>query len=336
MELRQLGHSGLRVSPLCLGTMMFGGRTDRAEAERIVAAARDAGVNFLDTADSYNGGDAERITGRLVAADRDHWVIATKVGNPVGDAPDTGGLSRKWLRRAIDGSLRRLGTDYVDVWYLHLDDRLTPLDEVVATVGEIVAAGKALHWGFSNFFGWQIGELVRLAERLGAPRPVAAQPYYNAMNRMPESDYLPACAHYGIGVVPYSPVARGVLTGKYAPDIPPPPETRAGVRDKRMMETEFRRESLEMAQAIKAHAEARGMTAAQFAVLWVLNNRLVTSVIAGPRTLEQWREYLGAPARTFGPEDEALVDSLVPAGHPSSPGYSDPRYPLTGRRPRTA
>ncbi len=156
------------------------------------------------------------------------------------------------------------------------------------------------------------------------------------MNRMPEVDYLPACSHYGIGVVPYSPVARGVLTGKYAPGAAPPPDTRAGRSDKRMMETEFRRESLEMAQAIKARAEQRGMTPAQFAVLWVLNNRLVSSVIAGQRTLEQWQEYLGALARPFGPDDEALIDSLVPSGHPSTPGYSDPRYPYTGRQPRTA
>jgi aryl-alcohol dehydrogenase (NADP+) len=127
-----------------------------------------------------------------------------------------------------------------------------------------------------------------------------------------------------------------VLTGKYDPDAAPPADSRAGRQDKRMMETEFRRESLLMARQIKAHAEARGMTATQFAVLWVLNNRLVSSVIAGPRTLDQWREYLGALARAFTAEDEALIDGLVPPGHPSTPGYTDPRYPLTGRRPRTA
>jgi aryl-alcohol dehydrogenase (NADP+) len=334
-SLRPLGRSGLAVSPLCLGTMTFGGRTDAPAAERIVAAAREAGVNFLDTADQYNAGDAERIVGRLIAGDRDRWVLATKVGNRVGDDPATGGLGRKWLTRALDASLRRLGSDYVDIYYLHLDDRTTPLEETIAALGDAVRAGKILYWGFSNFFGWQIGEMVRLADALGVPRPTAAQPYYNAMNRMPEVDYLPACGHYGIGVVPYSPVARGVLTGKYAADAPPAPDTRAGRQDKRMMETEFRRESLEMAQRIRAHADARGMTAAQFAVLWVLNNRLVSSVIAGPRTLDQWQEYLGALARDFGPDDEALIDGLVPAGHPSTPGYSDPRYPVSGRRPRT-
>jgi aryl-alcohol dehydrogenase (NADP+) len=335
-SLRPLGRSGLRVSPLCLGTMMVGGRTDADTAARILDAAREAGVNFLDTADQYNAGDAERIVGRLIAPDRDRWVLATKAGNRVGDDPLTGGLSRKWLARALDASLRRLGTDYIDIYYLHLDDRVTPLEETIAALGDAIRAGRILYWGFSNFFGWQIGEMVRLADALGVPRPVVGQPYYNAMNRMPEVDYLPACAHYGIGVAPYSPVARGVLTGKYRADAPPDPDSRAGRQDKRMMETEFRRESLMMAERIKAHAEGRGMTAAQFAVLWVLNNALVSSVIAGPRTVEQWQEYLGALARDFTAADEALIDGLVPAGHPSTPGYTDPRYPLTGRRPFVA
>lgn len=331
MSARQLGKSGLRVSRLCLGTMMVGGPADRATASRLLGLAREAGMNFIDTADQYAGGLSERIIGRLIAPERLRWVLATKVGNRVGDDPDTGGLSRRWLRHAIDASLRRLGTDYVDLWYLHLADSRTPLEETIAAVGDVIRAGKVLHWGFSNFFGWQIGEMIRLADALGVPRPIAAQPYYNAMNRMPEVDYLPACGHYGIGVVPYSPVARGVLTGKYAVDAAPPPDSRAARRDKRMMETEFRRESLLLAQMIKTHAEGRGMTPAQFAVLWVLNNPLVTSVIAGPRTVAQWQDYLGALALDFSAEDEALIDDLVAPGHPSTPGYNDPRYPITGR-----
>ncbi|NBC32748.1 MAG: aldo/keto reductase [Alphaproteobacteria bacterium] len=331
MSARQLGKSGVWVSRLCLGTMMVGGPTDGHTAARMLGMARAAGINFLDTADQYAGGLSERIVGRLIAPERRRWVLATKVGNRVGDDPDTGGLSRRWLRHAIDASLRRLGTDYVDLWYLHLADRRTPLEETIAALGDIIRAGKVLHWGFSNFFGWQIGEMVRLADALGVPRPIAAQPYYNAMNRMPEVDYLPACGHYGIGVVPYSPVARGVLTGKYEVDAAPPADSRAGRRDARMMETEFRRESLLLARTIKDHAESRGMTPARFAVLWVLNNPLVTSVIAGPRTVEQWQDYLGALEHAFSEEDEALIDRLVAPGHPSTPGYSDPRYPITGR-----
>lgn len=336
MDYRNLGRSGLKVSKMCLGTMMFGDRTDADEAARIVASARDAGVNFIDTADQYARGESERITGKLIAAERDRWVLATKVGNRMGDSPNDGGLSRAWILRAIDMSLDRLDTDYVDIYYFHIDDADTPLDESVAAMGDVIAQGKVRYWGVSNFRGWRIAEAVRLAADMGVPAPVICQPYYNAMNRMPETEVIPACAHYGLGVVPYSPLARGVLTGKYKPEGAPPPDSRAGRKDARMLQTEFRPESLAMAQTIKAHAEKRGMSAGQFAVNWVLNNGAVTSVLAGPRTLEQWNEYLGALAHGFTAEDEALVDGLVHTGHPSTPGYNDPRYPLTGRQPQTA
>ena len=331
MEYRKLGNSGLKVSPICLGTMMFGDRTDAIEAGRIVDSARAAGINFLDTADAYAKGESERITGKLIAQDREQWVLATKVGNPMGKGPNERGLSRVWLLRAIDASLERLGTDWVDIYYLHLDDASTPIDETLVAMGEIIAAGKARYFGLSNYRAWRIAQIVESCARLGVPAPIVCQPYYNAMNRMPETEVLPACASYGLGVVPYSPLARGVLTGKYAPGQPPAADTRAGNKDKRMMETEFREESMLMAQKLKAHAEQRGMSAGQFALNWVLNNRMVTSVLAGPRTLEQWTEYLGALEHRFSAEDEALVDSMVRSGHPSTPGYNDPRYPIAGR-----
>jgi aryl-alcohol dehydrogenase-like predicted oxidoreductase len=338
MEYRRLGSSGLWVSPLCLGTMMFGDRTDENESERIVDSARDAGINFIDTADVYKKGASERIVGKLIKPDRERWVLASKVGNAMvkrGEDPNRRGLGRKWILRAVDDSLARLGTDYVDIYYLHRDDLDTPLEETVSALADVVAAGKARYWGLSNYRGWRIGEAIRLAESLGAPRPVVVQPYYNAMNRMPEVEVLPVSAHHGLGVVPYSPLARGVLTGKYTPGAAPPEETRAGRNDARMKETEFRAESLVMAQHIKAHAEKRGMTAGQFAVNWVLNHRTITSVLAGPRTVAQWTEYLGALDRGFATEDEALIDTLVPAGHPSTPGFTDPRYPVIGRLART-
>jgi aryl-alcohol dehydrogenase-like predicted oxidoreductase len=331
MEYRNLGASGLKVSTLCLGTMMFGDRTDAAESGRIVAAARAAGVNFIDTADVYVKGESERLTGKLIAGDRDHWVLATKVANAMGEDPNRKGASRKWILQAIDESLERLGTSYVDLYYVHKDSPDTPLEETVRAMGDLVRAGKIRYWGVSNFRGWRIAEAVRVSDLQGVPRPVACQPYYNAMNRQPENDILPACQHYGIGIVPYSPLARGVLTGKYAPGSEPPGDTRAGRKDKRMLETEFRAESLEIAQRIRKHAEGKGMTAGDFAVNWVLANRLVTSVIGGPRTLEQWNAYVGALARRFEADDEALIDALVRPGHPSTPGYNDPMYPLTGR-----
>jgi aryl-alcohol dehydrogenase-like predicted oxidoreductase len=196
---------------------------------------------------------------------------------------------------------------------------------------DMLRGGKIRYWGVSNFRGWRIAEMMRLAGDLGMPGPVVCQPYYNLLNRMPEVEILPACRHYGIGVAPYSPIARGVLTGKYAPASKPPQDTRAGRADMRIMETEFHEESLVIAQKLKTHAEGKGITLAQFATAWVLANKIVSSVIAGPRTLEQWQNYFPTLDYVVTAEDEALVDSFVKPGHPSTPGYTDPQYPLNGR-----
>jgi aryl-alcohol dehydrogenase (NADP+) len=331
MDYRTLGSSGVKVSRLCLGTMMFGGATDEATARRIIDKARDSGINFIDSADGYNAGESETVTGRTIKSARDHWVLATKLGNQAGKAPNQGGLSRKWVMQAADASLKRLGTDFIDVYYLHKEDHDTPLAETVHALADLIRQGKVRYFGVSNYRSWRVAEICNLCDRLGIDRPVVSQPYYNAMNRTPEVEHLPACHHYGLGVVPYSPLARGVLTGKYDPDKPPPGDTRAGRGDRRMLQSEWRRESLVIAQQLKAHAQARGITAGQFAINWVLNNRLITGAIAGPRTEAQWDEYVGALKYRFTAEDEALVDSLVPAGHPSTPGFNDPAYPLEGR-----
>jgi aryl-alcohol dehydrogenase-like predicted oxidoreductase len=196
----------------------------------------------------------------------------------------------------------------------------------------MLRAGKIRYWGVSNFRGWRIAEITRTAAALGMPGPVVCQPYYNLLNRMPEVEILPACQHYGIGVTPYSPIARGVLTGKYAPGATPDASTRVGRGDKRITETELREESLLIAQQLKTHAQNKGTTLAHFATAWVLAHQAVSSVIAGPRTLAQWQDYLPALSYVVTPEDEALVDSLVRPGHPSTPGYTDPAYPLYPRR----
>ncbi|HRE13144.1 MAG TPA: aldo/keto reductase [Usitatibacteraceae bacterium] len=331
MEYRNLGENGVKVSPICLGSMMFGDRTDEAEAARIVAHAKAAGVNFIDTANAYAKGESERIVGRLVAPDRDHWVVATKVANPMGPGPNDRGLSRGHLQRELDSSLDRLGLDHVDIYYLHKDDGATPLAETLRTLDEFLAEGTIRHYALSNFRAWRIAEVIRLADNLGMPRPVCVQPYYNAMNRMPEVELLPACAYYGLGVVPYSPLARGVLTAKYAPGAAAEAESRAGRADKRFLETEWRPESIALAARMAEHAKSRGLTPGQFATAWVLACEMVTSVLAGPRTLAQWEEYLGAVGYRWTAEDEAFVDSLVVPGHPSTPGYSDPQYPFFGR-----
>src|SRR5690606_27188904 len=251
------------------------------------------------------------IVGRAIRAERDFWVLATKVANPMGSGPNQGGLSRRWMFQACDASLARLGTGWIDILYLHREDHNTPLEETVTAMADLIRAGKVRYFGVSNYRAWRLAAICHICDRLGIDRPLVSQPYYNAMNRMPEVEHLPACNYFGLGVVPYSLLARGVLYVKYAPAAPPPESTRAGRSDQRMMQTEWRRESLLIAQEIKRHAEAKGITPVQFALAWVLNNRLVTGTIAGPRTLEQLESYLPALDYRFDAEDEALVDRLV-------------------------
>jgi aryl-alcohol dehydrogenase-like predicted oxidoreductase len=334
MQYRSLGNSNLKVSSLCLGTMMFGDQTDQAEALRIVQDAHANGVNYIDTADVYTNGASEVMVGELIKVQRHDWVLATKLGNNMSSRPNEGHYSCSWMLREIDASLARLQTGYVDILYLHRDFNGMNLEEPLRALDAMLRAGKIRYWGVSNFRGWRIAELMRLAGQLGMPGPVVCQPYYNLLNRMPEVEILPACAHYGIGVTPYSPIARGVLTGKYLPGQLAAADTRAGRGDKRILDTEFRAESLVIAQTLKAYVADKGQSGiglAQFSCAWVLASQAVSSVIAGPRTLAQWQDYLPALAYTITAEDEALVDSLVKPGHPSTPGYTDPAYPLTVR-----
>ena len=329
-----LGASGLKVSRLWLGTMMFGDQTAEAAAADIVAATRDAGVNAIDTADVYAKGESERIVGRLIKGDRSRWVLATKVANPMGDDPNDRGTSRRWITRAIEHSLRRLDTDCIDLYYLHRDDESTPMEETLSALDRLLQQGKILHWGLSNFRAWRMVRMIEMARQMGMPQPIALQPPYSAVTRGIELELLPACAHYGLGAVTYSPLARGVLSGKYRADAPPPPDSRAARADRRLMQTEWRPESVTLARDFADHAASRGVSPSQLAVAWALNNRLVHGVIGGPRTLAQWQDYVGALAVQVTPEDEAWVDARVPAGHASSFGYTDPMYPVTGRQPR--
>ena len=331
MQYRTLGKSNLQVSALCLGTMMFGDQTGQDEAAAIVADARAHGVNYIDTADVYTKGASETMLGSLLKGQRHEWVLATKLGNKMSDRVNESHYSRSWMLRELDNSLQRLQTDHVDILYMHRDVIGMDLEEPLRAIDAMLRAGKIRYWGVSNFRGWRIAEIMRIAGQMGMPGPTVCQPYYNLLTRMPEVEILPACNHYGIGVTSYSPVARGVLTGKYAPGQAPAEGTRAARGDKRMSETEFREESLVIAQTLKAHAQAKGITLAQFATAWVLAHRAVSSVIAGPRTLQQWQDYLPALDYTVAPDDEALVDSLVRPGHPSTPGFTDPAYPLNSR-----
>jgi aryl-alcohol dehydrogenase-like predicted oxidoreductase len=334
VDYRNLGKSGLKISPLCLGTMMFGAATDEPTGRRIIDRAREQGVNFIDTADGYAEGRSEQITGRAIRENRSWWVLATKIANPTAPGPNARGLSRRHVMDATHASLRRLGVDTIDILYLHKEDHTTPLAETVRALGDLIQSGKLRYFGISNYRAWRMAEICRICDQLGIDRPVVSQPLYNALNREPEIEHLPACCHFGLGVVPYSPLARGVLTGKYRPDAPPPPGTRAGRQDRRMLESEWRQESLHIALELAEQAKARGITPGQFALAWVLNNRLVTGAVAGPRTEEQWEGYVGALAYRCDAEDEKLVNRLVAPGHASTPGYNDPSCPIEGRVPR--
>ena len=335
MEFRYLGNSGLRVSTLCLGTMDFGSTMTDSDAAKCINLARKHQINFIDCADAYSDGNAEKLLGKLLKRDRDSWVLATKVGQQDGPPERKMGLSRKWIMSAIDASLKRLGTDYVDIYYMHHRDRSTPLSESVAAMGDVVKSGKATYWGFSNHHGWEVAEIMRLCDQLGAPRPVVSQPMYNMVMRQPENDHLPACEYYGLGVAPFSPLARGALTGKYTQGKKPPKGSRGARGDASVLTRDLTPEVYSVLETLKNHCKKRGMTPADFATLWVLNNKIVTSVIAGPRTASQWQAYIDSLSHEFTAEDETLADSLVATGHPAAPGLIWSRHPPMGRVPRT-
>lgn len=332
MSYRTLGQSGLQVSTLTLGTMMFGEQTSTEDSLRIIDKAWDQGINFIDTADVYTNGRSEEIVGEAIASRRQEWIVASKVGyGPVDGIPNRTGLSRKHIFNAIDASLTRMGTDYLDIYYLHREDHNTPLEVTVSAIGDLLRQGKIRYWGLSNYRGWRIAEVIRVADKLGVDRPVISQPLYNIVNRQAETEQITAASAYGLGVVPYSPLARGVLSGKYAPDVIPDINSRAGRQDKRILETEWRVESLRIAQQIQQYTLGRGVGIVEFAIAWVLNNSAVSSAIVGPRTEEQWDAYTQALAVKITAEDEAFVDSLVTPGHSSTPGFNDVSHFVSGR-----
>ena len=331
MDYRVLGRSGMTVSRLCLGAMMFGGPTDAATSARIISTAREAGFNFLDTADVYSRGASEEVVGAALAGTRNHWVLATKLANPMGPGANEKGLSRAWMNRAVEGSLQRLGADHIDLLYLHREDHDTPLEVTVAALGDLIRSGKIRAFGLSNFRAWRIAAICEACDRLGVDRPVANQPLYHALNRLVEVEVLPVCANYGLGVVSYSPLARGVLTAKYTPGAAPAADTRAGRGDKRMLEAEWHPQSIALAQRLAEHAAARGMSAAHLAIQWVLRNPLITGAIVGPRTEAHLADYIAALDCAFNAEDEAMMSAMVSPGHPAVPGYNGPGYRIEGR-----
>lgn len=331
MEYKTLGRAGVKVSPLCLGTMMFGGPTNEKDSIRIIHRALDAGINFMDTANVYNDGESERVIGKAVRSNREKWIIATKVHGSMGDDVNQSGSHRVNIMSAVEASLKRLGTDYIDVYYLHRWDASTRIAESLRALDDCVRLGKVRYIACSNFEAWRVCEALWTSEKLGLEEFVCVQPLYNIVNRDAEVELLPFCEKYGVGVVPYSPLARGVLSGKYLVGQKPPKDSRAARKDRRILQTELREESYEVARQLKPLADAHGKTLTQFALAWVLANPLITSAIIGPRTMEQLEDNLGCLDCTLSAEDEAAIAALVPPGEHTGKGYNDPAYPVLGR-----
>ena len=331
MQYRNLGKAGVKVSPICLGTMMFGGPTEASESIRIMHKALDQGINFFDTANMYVAGQSEVVIGQAIADRREQVVLATKGRAAMGDGPNQSGGSRLNMVRALDASLKRLKTDYVDIYYLHTPDYATPIEETLRALDDMVHTGKVHYIACSNFRAWRLMEALWTSDKLNLHRFSCVQPLYNIVNRDIEVELLPLCKEYGIGVVNYSPLARGILSGKYKAGQPFPEGSRASRNDKRMQQAELREASFEIAEKIAARCQKKGIPVSQFALAWCLANPILTSVIIGPRTMEQFDDNVGCLNVSITDEDEAFINDLVPVGEHSGKGFQDTAYPITGR-----
>ena len=331
MQYDFLGQTGVQVSRLCLGTMMFGGQTSEADSINIMHSAHDQGINFFDTANIYNAGESEVVVGKAIADRRSQIVLATKGRGPMGKGPNDAGASRLHLMQALDDSLKRLNTDYTDIYFVHTPDYNTPIEESLRALEDMVRSGRVRYIACSNFRAWRLCEALWTSDKLGLSKFCCVQPLYNIMNRDVEVELLPLCQEHKVGVVSYSPLARGILTGKYKTVEAPPEGTRASRSDPRMLQAEWRQASLDLAQQIVAHCEAKDVNPSQFALAWCMANPIVTSVIIGPRTMEQFQDNMKCLDIEVSEEDEAFIDGLVPPGEHSGHGFQDTAYPITGR-----
>jgi aryl-alcohol dehydrogenase-like predicted oxidoreductase len=317
MEHRQLGRTGVSVSPLCLGAMMFGawGNPDHDESIRIIHRALDAGVNFVDTADVYSRGESEEIVGKALQGRRDAVVLATKVHGAMGDDPNQKGNSRRWIMQECEASLRRLGTDWIDLYQIHRWDPETDHDETLAALTDLVQAGKVRSIGSSTYPPSEIVAAQWTAERRGRARYVTEQPPYSMLVRGVEAEVLPVCREYGMGVISWSPLAGGWLSGRWRKGQEPPQSTRADRLPQRYdLSLPQNQRKLDAADALGRLAEEAGMSLVHLAIAFVLTHPAVTSAIIGPRTMEQLESQLGAADVRL---DDALldrIDEIVPPG----------------------
>jgi aryl-alcohol dehydrogenase-like predicted oxidoreductase len=320
MDYRTLGNSGCSVSTYCLGTMTFGAETDESGSFEQLDRFVESGGTLVDTADVYSSGVSEEIIGRWWAARpaevTDRIVLATKGRFPMGNDPNALGLSNRHLTRALDASLRRLRVDAIDLYQAHAFDPLTPLEETIRTLDGFVRAGKIRYYGLSNVTGWQLTKTVHLARALGAAGPVTVQPQYNLLVRQTEWEIVPAALDAGLGLLPWSPLAGGWLSGKYRRDQRPTGDTRLGDNPNRGMEAYDRRSSdltWRVIDAVQTIAASRGITMAQVALAWLHDRPSVTSVILGARTSEQLTDNLAAAGQHLSEEETATLDAASAA-----------------------
>jgi aryl-alcohol dehydrogenase-like predicted oxidoreductase len=331
MEHRTLGRTGIKVSPLCLGAMMFGawGNTDHDESIAIIHRALDAGINFVDTADVYSRGESEEIVGKALEGRRDEVVLATKVHGKMGDDPNARGNSRRWIAAEVEHSLRRLRTDYIDLYQIHRPSPDTDIDETLGALSDLVRAGKVRAIGSSTFPAHEIVEAQWVAERRGRERFMCEQPPYSLLARGVERDVLGVCERYGMGVIPWSPLGGGWLTGRYRKGRELPRSTRAERTPQRFdMSLPGNQVKLEATEQLALLAEEAGLSLIELALRFVTGHRAVTSAIVGPRTMEQLEDQLTALEAPTLPDDVLdRIDEIVPAGttlHAGDAGYTPP------------
>jgi aryl-alcohol dehydrogenase-like predicted oxidoreductase len=343
MDYRTLGSSGAIVSELALGTMTFGAEADEATSHRILDAFVAAGGTFVDTADVYSSGASESIVGTWLAAhptEREQVVIATKARFPMGAGPNDLGLSRRHLSRALDASLTRLGVEQIDLYQMHAWDAITPIEETLRFLDDAVSDGKIGYYGFSNYLGWQLTKAVHVARENGWAAPVTLQPQYNLLVRDIEHEVVPAALDAGVGLLPWSPLAGGWLSGKYRRNTAPTGATRLGENPKRGMEAWQQRNAnprtWAVLDAVHAVADAHDASPAQVALAWLARQPAVTAVILGARTVDQLTDNLGAVELDLSAEEmRALTDASAPVidDYPyGTAGVAQRRRKLTGGR----
>ncbi|MEJ5252892.1 MAG: aldo/keto reductase family protein [Chthonomonadetes bacterium] len=319
MQYRKLGKWGVKVSEVSLGSWLtFGHATDEETAAECIYRAYELGINLFDTANVYAAGRAEEVMGKaLKAFRRDSYVLATKVYFPMGDGPNDRGLSRKHIFEQCHASLKRLGTDYIDLYQCHRYDRNTPLEETVRAMGDLIRQGKILYWGVSEWSASQILDAVHLCQQMNIDPPVSNQPHYNMLGREIEKEVLPMCERVGMGNIVFSPLAQGVLTGKYLPGSPPPPDTRAADESSNMfMRWLMSEEVLTKVQKLRPIAERNGLTMAQLALAWCLRQPMVSSVIIGARKVSQIEDNVKASGVQLSPEDLRDIDIALGFAQP--------------------